>query len=134
VTTEKNKRISRKALSNEADIFVDVVVTINPDLLEGLQEKINISFQKLVSRKAARLANEFQFIISNKELLETLTKREREILRLLATGKNNPEIAQCLFISRRTVEEHRKNLNKKLSIKKPIHLHRFAEAFEMLSY
>lgn len=128
MSTKKNKIFSREALSNIGSISVGVVITITPHLVEGLEEKNNISFQQLVSRKADKLAKDFQFIISNKELLETLTNRELEVLKLLATGKNNPEIAQHLFISRRTVEEHRKNLNKKLSIKKPMHLYRFAEA------
>jgi two-component system, NarL family, response regulator NreC len=48
---------------------------------------------------------------------ETLTTREREVLQLAAQGYNNAEIADRLFISRRTVEIHRANLLRKLGLK-----------------
>ena len=46
-----------------------------------------------------------------------LTKREKEILKLVADGLSNQEIADKLFISLRTVETHRLNLNQKLDVK-----------------
>lgn len=45
---------------------------------------------------------------------ETLTKREREILQLVAEGYTSPEIAEKLFISLLTVNKHRSNLMDKL--------------------
>jgi len=47
---------------------------------------------------------------------ETLTKREREILKLIAEGHKNKEIADFLCISVKTVEKHRANLMKKLGL------------------
>ncbi len=47
---------------------------------------------------------------------ETLTKREREILKLIAEGHKNKEIADFLCISVKTVEKHRANLMKKLDL------------------
>jgi DNA-binding NarL/FixJ family response regulator len=46
-----------------------------------------------------------------------LTKREKEILKLIADGLSNQEIADKLFISLRTVETHRFNLTQKLDVK-----------------
>jgi DNA-binding NarL/FixJ family response regulator len=46
-----------------------------------------------------------------------LTKREKEILKLIADGLSSQEIANKLFISLRTVETHRLNLNQKLDVK-----------------
>ncbi|HEU4573775.1 MAG TPA: response regulator transcription factor [Chitinophagaceae bacterium] len=46
-----------------------------------------------------------------------LTKREIEILKLIAEGLSSQEIANKLFISLRTVETHRLNINQKLDVK-----------------
>jgi len=46
-----------------------------------------------------------------------LSSREREVLRLIAAGKINKEIADELFISVNTVITHRKNISSKLGIK-----------------
>ena len=45
---------------------------------------------------------------------EGLTEREQEIVRLIAAGASNPEIAQQLFLSRKTVERHVSNVLKKV--------------------
>jgi len=45
-----------------------------------------------------------------------LTLREREVLKLIAEGNKNREIAGCLSVSIKTVEKHRSNLMKKLDI------------------
>lgn len=47
---------------------------------------------------------------------ETLTPREREILKLIAEGYKNREIAEELCISVKTVEKHRSNLMEKLDL------------------
>ena len=47
---------------------------------------------------------------------ETLSQREREVLKLIAEGYKNKEIADDLCISIKTVEKHRANLMKKLDL------------------
>jgi DNA-binding NarL/FixJ family response regulator len=47
---------------------------------------------------------------------ETLTQREREILKMIAEGYRNKEIAEDLCISVKTVEKHRANLMEKLDL------------------
>jgi len=55
---------------------------------------------------------------NNKEQrLATTTKREREILALVAEGKSNRDIAELLFISEGTVKVHVKSMLKKLGFK-----------------
>jgi DNA-binding NarL/FixJ family response regulator len=48
---------------------------------------------------------------------ELLTQRERAVARLIAAGASNPEIAQELFLSRKTVERHVSNLLKKVGVR-----------------
>jgi len=55
-----------------------------------------------------------------------LTKREIEILKLIASGYSNQEIANILYISYNTVDTHRKNIMHKLSIKNTAGLVRYA--------
>jgi DNA-binding CsgD family transcriptional regulator len=48
---------------------------------------------------------------------EPLSERELEIARLVARGASNPEIAELLFLSRKTVERHLSNLLIKLGVR-----------------
>jgi two-component system NarL family response regulator len=58
--------------------------------------------------------------------LTTLSAREREILSRVIEGRSNAEIAQALFISRRTVDSHRNRMNRKLGVSSPLELLRLA--------
>jgi DNA-binding NarL/FixJ family response regulator len=62
----------------------------------------------------------------NDTLYATLTAREQEILRLLAEGLSPKEIAQKLFISPKTVENHRANIMNKLDLHSTLELVRYA--------
>lgn len=57
---------------------------------------------------------------------ESLTIREREVLKLIAEGISNKEIADLLCISTRTVEHHRANIMTKLNIRKTVNLVKYA--------
>jgi len=48
--------------------------------------------------------------------LDDLTDREREVLAYLAEGSSNPEIAEALVISPKTVARHRENIMRKLNL------------------
>jgi two-component system response regulator NreC len=59
---------------------------------------------------------------------DPLSDREREVLRLLALGHTNQEIAKTLFISVRTAETHRAHIMQKLRISTRAELVRYAIA------
>jgi two-component system response regulator NreC len=56
----------------------------------------------------------------------SLTQRETEVLRLVALGHTNAEIAESLFLSIRTVETHRSNIQTKLKMSRRADLVRYA--------
>jgi len=61
-----------------------------------------------------------------------LTKREQEILTLIANEYSNPDIAKELFISIRTVDTHRRNLLDKLDVKNTAGLVKYAVKFGLI--
>jgi two-component system response regulator NreC len=55
-----------------------------------------------------------------------LTPREREVLKLIAEGNTNQDIADLLCLSRKTVETHRSNIMDKLDLHKVTDLVKYA--------
>jgi DNA-binding NarL/FixJ family response regulator len=64
--------------------------------------------------------------IGDKNIQEILSKREREVLKLICKEFNNAEIAEKLFLSVSTVETHRKNVIAKLGVNNTVGLVKFA--------
>ena len=67
------------------------------------------------SGEAGEALKEYQK--SSKSQLPELSRREKEILGLIAEGYTNPQIAVKLFLSSFTVDSHRKNILAKLEVK-----------------
>ena len=93
----------------------------------------NSSLAKLVEAIRTVARNETYFdtdIIAERSINEeeeiVLSKREKEILRLIGEGKTSNEISEVLSIGKTTVDTHRKNILKKLSIQGKTDLVRFA--------
>jgi two-component system, NarL family, response regulator NreC len=57
---------------------------------------------------------------------DDLTAREREVLKLIAEGNTNQDIAELLCLSRKTVETHRGNIMEKLGLHKVTDLVKYA--------
>jgi len=110
----------KKMIGNGASGYVLKNAGIS-ELLEGIHEvsqgKTYLSFD---AGKSLR---------REKDLLTTIpvvTRREREVLMLIAEGYKNPEIANKLFISLATADSHRKNLLAKLKVRNTALLIRYA--------
>lgn len=69
-------------------------------------------FSPAIQQQMAELVRDGQ-----KQGLQGLTEREREVLMLIARGQSTKEIATTLDIGQRTVETHRANLMRKLGVK-----------------
>ncbi|WP_367752325.1 response regulator transcription factor [Flavobacterium sp. WC2421] len=81
-----------------------------------------------------QLKNNVNTLDSKQPLADDLviTKREKEILKLLLSGKGNKEIAEALEISKRTAEVHRFNLMKKLKVKNLMELSNKANEYALI--
>jgi DNA-binding NarL/FixJ family response regulator len=60
------------------------------------------------------------------EPAEPLTRREIEIIKMIAEGKSSKEMAEILFLSFRTIQNHRAKIMKKLNLKKNTDLVKYA--------
>ena len=85
-----------------------------------------------MSQKVNRILDENLYMKKNFKKFSVLTKREKEIVSLLAQGYDNPAIAEHLFISRYTVEQHRKNIRAKTGFKSLAEIIRFAITFDLI--
>jgi DNA-binding NarL/FixJ family response regulator len=65
-------------------------------------------------------------VVSEKSPLERLSSREHDVLRLIAEGKSNPEVAEILYISVKSVETYRSRMMQKLGIRDLASLVKFA--------
>jgi DNA-binding NarL/FixJ family response regulator len=70
----------------------------------------------------------------DEELFQALTKRELEILQYIVDGYSNKEIANKLFISIRTVTNHRANINSKTGVNNTAKLIAFAIRHNLVHY
>jgi DNA-binding NarL/FixJ family response regulator len=64
--------------------------------------------------------------------IPVLTRREKEVLSLIAAGLTNHEIGEKLFISTTTVDTHRKNLLTKFAVKNTATLIRLAAQYQLI--
>ncbi|MCL4109269.1 UNVERIFIED_CONTAM: hypothetical protein GTU68_063037 [Idotea baltica] len=64
-------------------------------------------------------------------MVNDLTKREHQILKLITQAFSNKEIAQELFISDQTVSVHRKNIMRKLGVSNTVSLVRAAQSLSI---
>lgn len=85
-----------------------------------------------ITAKVERLLRENNFLRQNNHIYATLTKREKEILRLMALGHSSSEIAEKLHISEATASTHRRNIRIKIKAETSYDITRFAQAFDLI--
>lgn len=89
---------------------------------EELFNSIHARLEKLQELRKMQMheslfANDSQKVPDGR--LETLTKKETCIFDLIARGYTSEEIARTLFLSKRTIENHRSNISRKLNLSGP---------------
>jgi ATP/maltotriose-dependent transcriptional regulator MalT len=79
--------------------------------LDATANEIIVGFSRKVESAPAAPSSLF-----SQSLMDSLTEREQEILRLIADGLSNAEIAQALYIALATVKVHSRNIFSKLNV------------------
>ena len=83
-------------------------------------------------RAAGKLDDVFvnnDYVQRNFPKFNTLTSREKEILQQIGSGTKRDQIADKLYISKHTLDVHRKHIREKLDIHNSCELFRFISAF-----
>ena len=136
---EKNKNLKIIALTMHDDEFVirqmlDAGVvgyllknTGGEELIRAIQTVMN-NEKYFSNRVALTLLNERteEPQDNTTELLSTLSPREKQILKMIVSEMTNEEIAEELFLSKRTVDGHRQKLIAKLGVRNTAGLVKFA--------
>ena len=117
-----NGYMLKDASQNELLLAIDYVINGKTFLSPSISDKVVDAF--LNTDKKDKPA----------AVLENLTAREREILKLVAEGNTNKKIAEHLCISLKTVEKHRSNLMKKLDLRNTAALTAYAIEKKMVDF
>lgn len=112
LTMHDEESYVREALNAGADGFI-LKSTTDDILLEGIRQVY--ANQRYYSGYTNDRLDEMD-TFEGDSLYASLSKREKEVLPLVALGYNNRDIAEKLFISVKTVEVHKANIRKKLEV------------------
>lgn len=88
----------------------------------------NLVFEDFFNREISARQTEQHLQLTN------LTKREMEVLQLIASGKSDKEVAEQLFISTKTVNTHKMHILDKLGLKNTAELVRYAIKNNLITF
>jgi DNA-binding CsgD family transcriptional regulator len=143
LSDEQRKRMSytwNYRIKNNNDKYVNIIQNTTPLQFDDTNKPIigmahytvldgNLKMDMCATAKYLNDQNEYETLFyknqSTSNLLNIITHREKDIIRLLITNKTSEEIAKNLHISKHTVNTHRKNILKKLNID---------STFELMAY
>jgi DNA-binding NarL/FixJ family response regulator len=123
LSTFNQQSFIQKIMDNGASGYVLKNAT-QSELMEAITEVVN--GRTYLSFEAA------QTLQKQKDNTIVITRREKEVLELIASGMTNNEIAQKLFVSSSTVDTHRKNLLAKFEVKNTASLIKMAVQLMMI--
>ncbi len=124
LSTFNQQSFIQKMMDNGASGYVLKNAT-REEIIEAIEAVV--SGKKYLSMEAASTMRE------NKNAnIPVITRREKEVLHLIAEGMTNNEIAEKLFISSTTVDTHRKNLLAKFDTRNTASLIRLASQMQFI--
>jgi len=129
--TDRNS--AENFLSKEVIIKNKLKYTVEKlDNIAKIEVELNFDLIPKVILELNNIEKEQRFIDENIIKVRSLTVREMGVFRLIANGYSSKEIAIKLYIETSTVDTHRKNIIKKLNIKRSIDWFFIAKAFSFL--
>lgn len=99
------------------------------DLIDAIES--NLPFFTNIEN-IEKLNNEFTELDKKFNGKFKLSKQEKLIIQLIITGKTSKEIGESLFISKTTVDTHRRNINRKLGVTNVSSLYKFVHENQLL--
>jgi len=123
LSTFNQQSFIQKMMENGASGYV---------LKNATREELKEAIGTVIQAKMYLSKDASQALRKEKMPAIVLTRREKEVLELIADGMTNPEIAQQLFISVSTVDTHRTNLLAKLEAKNTASLVRIAAQLQLI--
>jgi DNA-binding NarL/FixJ family response regulator len=122
----------KKAAPSDLRMAINAIAQGGAFLYPGLAKALIRSY--VASPETANPASIDHPVTSSlAQTLRVLTPREVEVLRLVAEGRTNQEIADQLTLSIKTVQTHRANVMEKLDLRDITHLVRFAVRHGLIS-
>jgi DNA-binding NarL/FixJ family response regulator len=123
LSTFNQQSFIQKMMDNGASGYV---------LKNATQEELIEAIEQVMKGKTYMSDEVAQLLRKHEENEVVLTRREKEVLQLIADGLTNNEVAQKLFISITTVDTHRKNLLAKFDVKNTASLIRVAAQKQLI--
>ena len=97
-------------------VLVIIYLQIEPHFLYTLNKKIPEAEESSEYADTVEIIEEVPEETKENDVLSALSKRELEVVDLIASGYSNADIAKMLFISAHTVNDHTKNIYRKLDV------------------
>jgi DNA-binding NarL/FixJ family response regulator len=120
---EKARKLGFHAFMRKESTSKELISAVEADITTPFfTNKKASSFDTFYKNKDKNIVHKFR-----------ISKQEKEIIREIIKGKTSKEIAQHLFISKTTVDTHRKNINKKLEINNVSSLIKFVNESNLFS-
>jgi DNA-binding CsgD family transcriptional regulator len=98
-----------------------------------ITDYIPADFLGIKTKALNAISDCLEFTKTNHDKYYSLSSREKEILHLIGTGKSRNEISNMLYISKHTLDNHRKHIRQKLGIKSTAELFQCIETFDIYS-
>jgi DNA-binding CsgD family transcriptional regulator len=115
--------------------FASAKLMYNPD--QAISNKILLVVNEVnaagyIAKKINSVLEESEWMKKHFSKFCRLTRREKDMITLIASGKTSRQAAEILQITRLTANTHRRNIAQKLETKTFAELYRFAVAFELI--